>query len=51
MGKGGEGKGEREVEIIGYRKQELFVQMTIQLIILHCIFFTLGSADRTQLGV
>lgn len=41
----GEGKGEKEVGIIGCREQGLLIQMTIQLIILYCIFNTLRRAD------
>lgn len=39
MGKCSEEKGESEVGIIGYRKQESFVQMTIQLIILNYFLY------------
>ena len=44
----GEGKGEKEVGIIGCREQGLLIQMTIQLIILYSIFYTLRSADGPQ---
>ena len=43
-----EGKGEKEVGIIGCREQGLLIQMTIQLIILFCIFYTLRRADRRK---
>lgn len=42
------GMGRKRLGIIGCKEQEPFIQMTIQLIILYCIFYTLRSADRPQ---
>lgn len=39
-------RGGKEARIIGCREQGLLIQMTIQLIILCCIFYTLRGADR-----